>query len=41
MQSQPLQDLEQRVIACMGLDYVQGSAACPDSTPEEEVCVCV
>ncbi|XP_018317252.1 uncharacterized protein [Mycetomoellerius zeteki] len=37
MQSQPLEDLEQRIIACMGLDYVQGSETCPDSTPEEEV----
>ncbi|KYN07982.1 hypothetical protein ALC62_01043 [Cyphomyrmex costatus] len=36
MQSQMLDDLEQRIIACIGLDYVQGSQTCPDSTPEEE-----
>lgn len=29
--------LEQRVIAIMGLEYVQGAFDCPDSTPEEEV----
>jgi len=32
-----LDQLEQRVIAIMGLEYVQGAFDCPDSTPEEEV----
>lgn len=35
--AQPLSTIDQRVIACMGLEYVQGSVNCPDSTPEEEV----
>ncbi|XP_077263663.1 uncharacterized protein LOC143898224 [Temnothorax americanus] len=34
--AQPLSTMDQRVIACMGLEYVQGSVNCPDSTPEEE-----
>lgn len=32
-----LNTIDQRVIACMGLEYVQGSVNCPDSIPEEEV----
>lgn len=35
--AQPLSNIDQRVIACMGLEYVQDSVNCPDSTPEEEV----
>lgn len=35
--AQPLSIIDQHVIACMGLEYVQGSVKCPDSTPEEEV----
>jgi len=31
-----LSTIDQRIIACMGLEYVQGSVNCPDSTPEEE-----
>ncbi|XP_077256592.1 uncharacterized protein LOC143894295 isoform X2 [Temnothorax americanus] len=34
--AQPLSTMDQRVIACMGLEYVQRSVNCPDSTPEEE-----
>lgn len=37
VQAEPLDNLEKRVIACMGLEYVQGASDCPDSMPEEEV----
>jgi len=36
---EPLNILEQRIIGCMGLEYVQGTSDCPDSMPEEEVCI--
>ncbi|KYN09111.1 hypothetical protein ALC57_18778, partial [Trachymyrmex cornetzi] len=39
IRSDPLDNLEQRVIACIGLDYIQGSVICPDSTSEEEIYV--
>lgn len=32
-----LDNLQKRIIACMGLEYVEGSRDCMDSTPEEEV----
>ncbi|XP_032690435.1 uncharacterized protein LOC116853446 [Odontomachus brunneus] len=32
----PLDNLEQRVIAYMGLEYIQDASNVPDSTPEEE-----
>lgn len=35
--TQALNMTDQRIISCIGLDYVQGSVNCPDSTPEEEV----
>jgi len=31
--------LEKRIIGCMGLEYAQGISDCPDSMPEEEVCI--
>ncbi|XP_066585605.1 uncharacterized protein [Prorops nasuta] len=32
-----LSELELRVISIVGLNYVEGSADCPDSMPEEEI----
>ncbi|XP_071653698.1 uncharacterized protein [Temnothorax longispinosus] len=34
--SEPLDSLEQRVLGCIGLEYVEGTPDCPDSIPEEE-----
>lgn len=34
--SESLDNLELRIIGCMGLEYVEGTN-CPDSVPEEEV----
>lgn len=35
--SEPLDSLEQRIIGCIGLEYIQGTSDCPDSVPEDEV----
>ncbi|XP_025163493.1 uncharacterized protein LOC112590616 [Harpegnathos saltator] len=32
----PLQNIEQRVVSAIGLDYVEGNAHCPDSCVEED-----
>lgn len=37
VETDQLNRLEQRIIACVGLEYVQGNTDCPDSMPEEEV----
>ncbi|XP_025160791.1 uncharacterized protein LOC112589928 [Harpegnathos saltator] len=36
LNSESLDNLQQRIVACMGLQYVEGAHDCPDSTPEQE-----
>lgn len=35
--TESLDELQKRIIGCIGLEYVEGSGECADSMPEEEV----